>query len=225
MAILELIEEVSPEEATPAPPDVAFNSPAPTTARYLLVGSLPEESDVGGRYWSEETLEDYDIPYAAPGWRLFGPVVEALENQGHKVVIITRAEQRAEAERARDDHERAVSERARAWAARRAEIDAYERQVAELIEETAGPDAEETTYGPYYNSKSLADLPVVAELVRGELRWPSDGSPVLSAIPENCRRIAYRAPEGIVTVMEDPWSVRLSTSPCDRRQAARRTQR
>ncbi|SMB96765.1 hypothetical protein SAMN00808754_1638 [Thermanaeromonas toyohensis ToBE] len=105
--VITLIEEVSPgdvirfEEAE----EKLWNSPPPVEARYRLAGGDEGRIDrdtwnkLNKQYWGEDVLEEFDMFFALPRWRLFGDAPDILRAAGYDVNVVTLEEQAAERRR------------------------------------------------------------------------------------------------------------------------------
>jgi hypothetical protein len=104
---IELIEEVSPSEVISIEEanKVIWNSPPPVEARYRLVSGNDRKIDrntwakLEKQYWSADDLEELDMFFALPGWRLFGNAPAVLRAAGYDVKIVTLKEQAEERRR------------------------------------------------------------------------------------------------------------------------------
>lgn len=104
---IELIEEVSPDEviSVEEAEKVVWNSPPPVEARYRLVSGDDKKIDrntwakLEKQYWSADDLEEFDMFFALPGWRLFGNAPEVLRAAGYDVKVVTLKEQAEEQRR------------------------------------------------------------------------------------------------------------------------------
>lgn len=109
-----LIEEVSPGDVIAAEDaeKKLWNAPPPVEARYRLAGGDKSKNYDGTwdrlkkQYWDEDILEEFDMFFALPGWRLFKDAPDNLRVAGYDVRILTLEEQEKQAEERKREQKR-----------------------------------------------------------------------------------------------------------------------
>jgi hypothetical protein len=115
---IRLVEEVSPSEVIPEEEarQTLWSAPPPTEVRWWVDGSISEEdlARAGLPYvcWDRETLEEFDMFFDPPGFRVFGAnAPEILRDLGYEVEVVTKEELRRTHERLLAERERRERER------------------------------------------------------------------------------------------------------------------
>ncbi|MCD6487042.1 MAG: hypothetical protein J7K35_06935 [Syntrophobacterales bacterium] len=158
MKTIRLIEEVAPEQgiAKEEIKNGIWNSP-PTElgqGRYLLNGRGIENADFSHLrkngliwYWDKDFLEDCDMFYVSPGWRMKVGAIDYLRSQGYNVEINTLKDQKDEAEKRKVEAQRKKREEV---ARRERATQKYQTEIAEYEKWLGNPEYREPEKGRSY---------------------------------------------------------------------------